>query len=86
MPRRSAPYNEFDDALNRLYARFQETYATETGRIAVTARTSLPSGDVACLLEGDRGASLQGFLTLLPPEVHLSIVPGPFFDVFTLSW
>jgi hypothetical protein len=80
-------YEELDDALNRLYLRYQTAVqASEEGRVAVTARTRLPTGDLDVLLRGEHGGSLSGFLSLLPNSATLSIMPGPAYDVFTLAW
>jgi ribosomal protein L35AE/L33A len=90
MPRRETMFDEFDDALNRLYLAFQTTYLraeAASGRVAVTARTRVPTGDLEVLQQhGDRGVALQRFLNLLPPRATLSVIPGASFDIFTLTW
>lgn len=76
-----------DDALNRLYAGYQEAFMTSpSGRVAVTARTRLPTGSVDELMKTDHGPAVGGFISLLPETAVLSIMPGRDFDVFTLAW
>ena len=87
MRRYGNTYDDLDDALNRLYLRYQTALqASEEGRVAVTSRTRLPTGDLDVLLRGEHGKSLSGFLDLLPADATLSIMPGQNYDVFTLSW
>jgi hypothetical protein len=87
MLRKHTEYGELDDALNRLYLRYQEAYAAhESGRVGVTARTHLPTGDIDRLKETEHGAALTGFLSLLPRSAVLSISTGRNFDILTLTW
>jgi len=87
MHRRHVVFDDFDDALNRVYQRFQELYVVNpSGRVAVTARTNLPTGDIETLCNGPHGTALKGFLSLLPDNATLSVSPGSRYDVFTIAW
>lgn len=84
---RHVAFDELDDALNRVYQQFQERYvAHPSGRVAVTARTHLPTSDMAILCEGKEGPALRGLMSLLPADVTLSVSTSARYDVFTITW